>query len=273
MKRIGKLLFSILVLACIGGATYGAYQFFISETVIGNIPAAPKEKQDKHEESSSTQALLTDSEIRSVMDQYFQWVETSYTFLSERIKYDATLINTFSREYEEQISTLVSRNFMNEHKDFLETIIATSGEGMPYPNYDTRFEVIENTPTKVTVKSLVEPFIYGADYNQFADNFYITAVKENGEWLIDKFTLTSAPEEPVNFTEEEIKKFIQANNLTYVGDITLNAAIGYDQSMSEVKGETKVYLVKGEFTDGVDGLTAASGNVIYDIPADMVPAE
>ena len=29
--------------------------------------------------------------------------------------------------------------------------------------------------------------------------------------------------------------------------------------------------MKGAFTDGVDGLTAASGNVIYDIPAELVP--
>ena len=217
MKRIVKLLFPLLALACMGGATYGAYQFFTSKTVEGTITEAPEENQV---DPSSAQTLLTDAEIRSVMEKYFKWMETSYTFLTERLQYDATLINTYNREYEEKISTFVSRNFMNEHKDFLETIIATSGEGMPHPNYETRFEVIENTPTKVTVKSLVEPFIYGADYNEFADNFYITAVKENGQWLIDKFTLTSAPEEAVNFTEEEIKKLIQANDLTYLGDIT-----------------------------------------------------
>ncbi|MEH7180239.1 hypothetical protein [Neobacillus vireti] len=271
MKRIVKLLFPLLALACMGGATYGAYEFFTSKTVEGTITEAPEENQDKQEDPSSTEALLTDPEIRSVMEKYFEWVETSYTFLTERLQYDATLINIYNREYEEKISTLVSRNYMNEHKDFLETIIATSGEGMPHPNYDTRFEVMENTPTKVSVKSLVEPFIYGADYNEFADNFYITAVKENGQWLIDKVTLTSAPEEAVNFTEEEIKKLIQANGLTYLGDITLNATIGHDQSMNEIISETKVYLVEGEFTDGVDGLTAASGNVIYDIPADSVP--
>lgn len=271
MKRIVKLLFPLLALFCIGGATYGAYQFFMSKTVEETITKAPEEKQDKKEKPSSTEALLTDSEIRSVMDQYFEWLETSYTFLTERLHYDAKLINTYNREYEEEISTLVSRNYMNEHKDFLETIIATSGEGLPHPNYDTRFEIIENTPTKVTVKSLVEPLIYGANYNEFADNFYITAIKENGQWLIDKVTLTSAPEEAVNFTEDEIKKFIQANGLAYLGTITMNATIGYDQSRNEVKSETKVYLVKGEFTDGVDGLTAASGNVIFDIPEDLVP--
>jgi hypothetical protein len=77
-------------------------------------------------------------------------------------------------EYEKTISTFATKRYMEENKTFLEEYLSVMGEGVFTPNYDVRFDVLENKPSKVVVKSVLETMIY------------ITAIKENGNWLIDE---------------------------------------------------------------------------------------
>ena len=221
------------------------------------------------------QKKLTNKEIRTVMDKYIDMFNVSRDFLADKnIYYSGRHEDLVSHmdEYEKTISTFVTKRYMEENKTFLGDYLSVMGEGVFTPNYDVRFDVLENKPSKVVVKSVLEPMIYGADYNVYADNFYITAIKENGNWLIDEVKKTEAPEDPANFTWDEYEKFLnQTNvNLNYLGQIKMNADIGYDANWNPVRRKTTVFLVEGEFTDGIDGITAASGNVV-DIPEELLP--
>ena len=218
------------------------------------------------------QKKLTNKEIRTVMDKYIDMFNVSTDFLTDKNIYAPEDVSIHMDEYEKTISTFATKRYMKDNKTFLRDYLSVMGEGEFTPNYDVRFDVLENKPSKVVVKSVLEPMIYGADYNVYADNFYITAIKENGNWLIDEVKKTEAPEDPVNFTWDEYEKFLnQTNvNLNYLGQIKMNADIGYDANWNPVRRKTTVFLVEGEFTDGIDGITAASGNVV-DIPEELLP--
>ena len=205
------------------------------------------------------------------MNQYFEWFEISKQFLENPIGYKPENVNVYMDEYESEISNLVTKNYINEHKNFLKIYLSSSGEGFRMPDYDVRFDIIENTPKKVTVKSIIAPYYMVTD--EVAANVYVTAIKENGKWLIDSTKITQPPEELVNFTWNEFDKIIKSDgydyDMKYLGEITMNATIGFDIG-GPVQRETKVFLVDDPNTEGISGITA-SGNKITDIPNELLP--
>ncbi len=222
------------------------------------------------------QVKLTDSEVRNVMNIYLEMIEMRGLFTQEKEMYSPELVAPHIEELNERMKSFVTDNYLKENnqQQFLEGWIGASGEGDIVPKYDLRFQVLENSGKKVVVKSVIPAMIYGADYVPYAENVYVTAVKEKGKWLIDAVKHTRAPEDPANFTKAEIQKILDNSGMggiTYLGETTMNTDVGWNQS-GPVTLDTNVYIYKIESTGGIDGITAASGNILYNMSLDELPS-
>ncbi|ART78180.1 hypothetical protein B4U37_19980 [Sutcliffiella horikoshii] len=215
------------------------------------------------------QKKLTDDEIQSVMNQYLEWFLSAKEFMAAPSPTDnlTEYVDANLSSFEESVSTLVTERFSRDNESFIRNNISTFGKLENAPKFDVRFEILENTPSKIMVKSVIMPQVYPAAYIEFGSNVILTAIKDGTEWYIDEIAYSQAPEDPVNFTWPELKYY----ELEYLGEMDLRTTVGYQATTFDyAEGETKVYLVRNPFGEGIDGMTAASGNIVK-IPEGSLP--
>ena len=212
---------------------------------------------------------LIDSEIRVVMDK-FQKIEdivgatnSNMTFSDEDITQPEVMATKLQENLPESIKELVSSEMLNKQlPELIQFWYFTSGEDGFFPevSLDARMEVVENTPLLIKVKTFQLN-----DFFQWNGNVYITAINENGKWLIDGgYEWVDVDEEPLNLSKEELllhEKIINDSEIEFIAEetitstteegilITANAII-----FKIVKGNT----LKARFTD--------TGEIAIDIP-------
>ncbi|WP_010200156.1 hypothetical protein [Bacillus sp. m3-13] len=215
------------------------------------------------------QKKLTDDEIQSIMNQYLEWFLSAKEFMAAPSPTDnlTEYVDANLSSFEESVSTLVTERFSRDNESFIRNNISTFGKLENAPKFDVRFEILENTPSKIMVKSVIMPQVYPAAYIEFGSNVILTAIKDGTEWYIDEITYSQAPENPVNFSWSELEYY----DLEYLGEMNLRTTVGYQATTFDyAEGETKVYLVRNPFGEGIDGITAASGNIVT-IPEESLP--
>ncbi|KAA0548397.1 hypothetical protein FZW96_07425 [Bacillus sp. BGMRC 2118] len=217
---------------------------------------------------------LTDEEVRVIMNKYLEMDEMRIKFMGEELEFKTENIDKYYETFEDKMRNYVTSNFMEQEnqKEVITYYIGSHGEGHMVPDFDLRFDIIENTPQRVVVKSVVNPLLISS-YIEYGSNAYLRAVKENNEWKIDDIYFTDAPEEPVNFTWEEILKFNENSDLDLqlVGETYLDAEVARGRDGNIIMMNTKVYLVESSFYEYIVGITEASGNLILEIPDGVLP--
>ena len=217
-----------------------------------------------------TQETLSESEIRTIMDKFDKMrqmvIETheTMTFTEEEFYSPELQTAKVMENLPESIHDLISTNMLNNQlPQLLQSMYEASGEGgfLPDINMDARMEIIENTPEKVQIKTfqLVEEIVYKSNHN-----VYLTAIDENGQWVIDEYAGTNVDKEPLQLTREEViihEQMVQDSEIEFVAEETITSES--DLSLSKTANAIIVRIVK-------DGRLLArfteTGEIAYDIP-------
>ncbi|MGJ7920839.1 hypothetical protein [Neobacillus sp. LXY-4] len=170
----------------------------------------PKEKEDV-----PTEEVLSREQIREVMENYnkiegiIKGIEFSY-FDGDALKSTDSITEEVLSLLPEDLSDIASKNMIeNELPKNIKPWIISNGENGLFPEvyFDARMKVLENTPTKVKVKTFqlaVESSYY------YGLNVFVTAIKEDGKWVIDSYETTSSLEnEPINMTKDEYHTYME----------------------------------------------------------------
>ncbi|MGD6991098.1 hypothetical protein [Sutcliffiella horikoshii] len=259
MKKLGIFMIFMIFLA---GCNVDANSFVIKPA---EETMNQKEKKAVHNDN-----ILPHDEIRSVMIQYLEWYLTARKFMDAPGPTDnlTEYLDTNLSSFEESVSHLVTERFSKDNESFIRDNISTNGTLTNGPKFDVRFEVIENTPSKVIAKSVMMPkYFPETNETEFGSNVYLTAIKDNDKWYIDEISYSQAPEDPVNLTWSELESY----DLEYLGEIDVRTIVGFHANSNDyTKEETKVYLVKNPSGEGIVGITAASGNIVK-VPEESLP--
>lgn len=212
---------------------------------------------------------LTDSEIRVIMDN-FQKIEeivfatnSKMTFSDEEITQPEVMAAKLQENLPESIKELVSSEMLNkELPELIQFWYFTSGEDGFFPevSLDARMEVIENTPLLIKVKTFQLN-----DFFQWNGNVYITAINENGKWLIDGgYEWVDVDKEPLNLSKEELlihEENINASEIEFIAEETITSTTDDGTSITAnaiIFKIVKDNTLKARFTD--------TGKIANDIP-------
>ncbi|HSO57615.1 MAG TPA: hypothetical protein VLQ66_05190 [Paenisporosarcina sp.] len=228
-----------------------------------------KEDEEKAPVVNEVPATLPDSEIRVIMDK-FKMIEaivketnSKMTFSMEERTQPEVMTAKLHENLPKSIKDLVSSEmFNNELPVLIQYWYSTSGEDgfLPEISLDARMEVIENTPLLIKVKTFQLK-----DYYQYHGNVYITAVNENGKWLIDGgYEWVDADKEPLNLSKEELlihEEVFNDSEIEFVAEETITSKL--DDGTSKTANAIIVKIVKdntlkGRFTD--------TGDVVNELP-------
>lgn len=216
------------------------------------------------------QETLNEAEIRTIMNQFEKMrqlvIDThmNLTFTEEEFYSPKLQTAKVIENLPETIHDLISNKMLNTQlPQLLQWMFEASGEGgfLPDINMDARMDVLENTPEEVQIKTfqLVEEIVYKSNHN-----VYLTAVEENGQWVIDEYAATNVEKEPLQLTREEViihEQMAQDSEIEFVAEETITSAS--DLSLSKTGNAIIVRILKdgrllSRFTD--------SGEIAYDIP-------
>jgi len=217
-----------------------------------------------------TPETMSESEIQTIMGNFEKMgqlvIDTHSTLsFSDEEFYSAELkTSKLMENLPESIHDLISNNmFNNQLPKLIQSMYEASGEGglIPHVNLDARMEIVENTPEKVQINTfqLVEHVVYSINMN-----VYLTAIKENDQWVIDEYKPTYVENEPINLTKEEFirhEQLVQDSEIEFVAEETITSSS--DISQSKTGNALIVRIVKdgrllARFTD--------TGVIANDIP-------
>ncbi|MCZ8537931.1 hypothetical protein M9R32_12115 [Paenisporosarcina quisquiliarum] len=219
--------------------------------------------------------VLSDAEIRVVMDKFLKIEEIvketngKMTFSDEESTQPEVMAAKLQENLPESIKELASSKMLNkELPKEIQYWYSTSGEDGFFPevSLDARMEVIENTPQLIKVKTFQLK-----DFYQWHGNVYITAVYENGQWLISGYEWVDADKEPLNLSKEELlihEETMNDSEIEFIAEETITGTM--DDGTSKTANAIIVMIVKdntlkGRFTD--------TGKVINELPDKFKSAE
>ncbi|EPD51529.1 hypothetical protein HMPREF1210_02127 [Paenisporosarcina sp. HGH0030] len=220
--------------------------------------------------------VLSDAEIRVVMDK-FQKIEdivketnSKMTFSDEESTQSEVMAAKLQENLPESIKELVSSEMLNkELPEELQYWYYSSGEDGFFPevSLDARMEVIENTPQFIKVKTFQLN-----DFFQWHGNVYITAVNENGQWLIDGgYEWVDVDKEPLDLSKEELlihEETINDSEIEFIAEETITSTLADGTSKTANAIIVKIVkdnMLKGRFTD--------TGEVVNELPEKFKSAE
>jgi hypothetical protein len=234
-----------------------------------------KDDDDKDPVVSEEPEVLSDTEIRVVMDKFLKIEEIvketngKMTFSDEESTQPEVMAAKLQENLPESIKELASSEMLNkELPKELQYWYSTSGEDGFFPevSLDARMEVIENTPQLIKVKTFQLK-----DFYQWHGNVYITAVYENGQWLISGYEWVDADKEPLDLSKEELlihEETMNDSEIEFIAEETITSTM--DDGTSKTANAIIVKIVKdntlkGRFTD--------TGEVINELPDKFKSAE
>jgi hypothetical protein len=238
------------------------------------VPEDQETQSDKEDEETvpvvnEVPETLPDSEIRVIMDKFkkvediIKETNSKMTFSMEERTQPEVMTAKLQENLPESIKELVSSEMLNnELPELIEYWYSTSGEDGFFPeiSLDARMEVIENTPLLIKVKTFQLK-----DFFQWNGNVYITAVNENGKWLIDGgYEWVDADKEPLNLSKEELlihEEIFNESEIEFVAEETITSIL--DDGTSKTANAIIIKIVKdntlkGRFTD--------TGEVVNELP-------
>lgn len=203
--------------------------------------------------------LLSDADIRVVMDN-FQEIEdivketnNKLTFSDEEITQPEVMATKLQENLPESLQDLVSNNMqLNQLPSEISYWYVTSGEDGFFPevSLDARMDIVENTPDVIRVKT----FEFN-DFFHFHGNVYITAVNENGKWLIDGYEWVDVDKEPLDLSKEEVIRYEETVNdseIEFIAEEVVTSPINDGTSKTANAIIVKIHkdnTLKGRFTD------------------------
>jgi hypothetical protein len=219
---------------------------------------------------------LPDSEIRVIMDKFkkveniIKETNSKMTFSMEERTQPEVMTAKLQENLPESMKELVSSEMLNnELPELIQYWYSTSGEDgfLPEISLDARMEVIENTPLLIKVKTFQLK-----DFYQHHGNVYITAVNENGKWLIDGgYEWVDADKEPLNLSKEELlihEETFNESEIEFIAEETITGLL--DDGTSRTANAIIIKIVKdntlkGRFTD--------TGEVVNELPEKFKASE
>lgn len=218
-----------------------------------------KDDDDTDPVVSEEPEVLSDAEIRVVMDKFLKIEEIvketngKMTFSDEESTQPEVMAAKLQENLPESIKELASSEMLNkELPKEIQYWYSTSGEDGFFPevSLDARMEVIENTPQLIKVKTFQLK-----DFYQWHVNVYITAVYENGQWLISGYEWVDADKEPLDLSKEELlihEETMNDSEIEFIAEETITGTM--DDGTSKTANAIIVKIVKdntlkGRFTD------------------------
>lgn len=242
----------------------------IVETVNQTEVEVDETVEETEVEIDETPKTLSESEIRTIMDKFEKMrqlvIDTHMTLTFTEEEFYSPKLQTAKvmAHLPESIHDFITDKMLNTQlPQLLQWMFEASGEGgfLPDINLDARMEIIENTPEKVHVKTfqLVDEIVYKSNHN-----VYLSAIEENGQWVIDEYGAKNVDKDPLKLTREEMmihEQMVQDSEIEFVAEETITSAS--DLSLSKTGNAIIVRIVKdgrllARFTD--------TGEVAYDIP-------
>ena len=227
-------------------------------------------KDETEVEVVETPQILSEPEIQAIMGKFEKMgqlvIDTHFTLTFSNEEFYSAEMKTakLMENLPESIHELISNDmFNNQLPKLIQSMYEASGEGglIPLVNLDARMEIIENTPKKVHVKTfqLVEQVAYSINMN-----VYLTAIEENGQWVIDEYKPTYVENEPINLTKDEFirhEQLVHDSEIEFIAEETITSPS--DISQSKTGNALIIRIVKdgrllARFTD--------SGEIAFDIP-------
>jgi hypothetical protein len=224
---------------------------------INTAPAASASKTLRDVEP--TEAAV----IRQMMENYFTINELAAKYMEEKgyWKEDLTPEEIDVQGLYPRVSGLVTRSWLEKLDELMVRLNETSGEGMGPPNLGLRMDILENTPTRIRIRTAKLPDDFGAGYTAFGIHYYMTALNVKGKWLIDDVLEVPARNEPLNLSWEEAKMHLQEMGIEvkYAGTAEMDGPIMFADAGKYVTIPMKVYLVDHP---GIKAISAVTGRVI-----------
>ena len=273
-KNIVIPLFLMLVMFCLAACS----EIDDTPSPQSSEPDIQETQSDKEDEEKVpvVPETLPDSEIRVVMDKFkkiediVKETNSKMTFSMEERTQPEVMTAKLQENLPESIKDLVSSEMLNNELPVLiEYWYSTSGEDGFFPeiSLDARMEVIENTPQLIKVKTFQLK-----DFYQHHGNVYITAVNENGKWLIDGgYEWVDADKEPLNLSKEELlihEETFNDSEIEFIAEETITGLL--DDGTSKTANAiifkiVKDNTLKGRFTD--------TGEVVNELPEKFKASE
>lgn len=227
-----------------------------------------KDEDDTDTDVSEEPEVLSDAEIRVVMDKFLKIEEIvketngKMTFSDEESTQPEVMAAKLQENLPESIKELASSEMLNkELPKEIQYWYSTSGEDGFFPevSLDARMEVIENTPQLIKVKTFELK-----DFYQWHGNVYITAVYENGQWLISGYEWVDADKEPLDLSKEELlihEETMNDSEIEFIAEETITSTMHDGTSKTANAIIVKIVkdnTLKGRFTD--------TGDVVNELP-------
>lgn len=218
---------------------------------------------DKGETRRNEVKTLDSAAIRELMEGYFSINDLAAKYMEEKgyWKENLTEKDVDLEGFYPSVSDLVTRKWLSSLDDLMIELNETYGEGMSPPDLGIRMEIIENAPGKIKIKTLKLPDDLDAGYTPFGLHYYITAVNEDGKWLIDDVLQVPVKSEPLDLSWEEAAQHLKVNGISAknIGTAVLEGPIMYSDSWEFVNIPMKVYLVDHP---KIKAISAVTGRVI-----------
>ncbi|CEG28460.1 hypothetical protein [Bacillus sp. B-jedd] len=235
----------------------------------GDVPKQDEGKRsgsqpDMGDSSGSNEIETMDpAAIRELLEGYFAINELAAKYMEEKgyWKENLTEKDVDLEGFYPSVSDLVTRKWLGSLDELMIELNQTYGEGMSPPDFGIRMEIIENAPGKIKIKTLKLPDDLDAGYTPFGLNYYITALNEDGKWLIDDVLQVPVKSEPLDLSWEEAAEHLKANgiNAKNIGTAVMEGPVTYSDSWEFVNIPMKVYLIDHQ---EIKAISAVTGRVI-----------
>ena len=219
----------------------------------GDVPAQPAgdgsgSQSDTGDSSGQGEIeTLNPEAIRELMEGYFAINELAAKYMEEKgyWKENLTEKDIDLEGFFPSVSNLVTRKWLGSLDELMIELNQTYGEGMSPPDLGIRMKIIENAPGKIKIKTLKLPDDLDAGYTPFGLNYYISALNEDGKWLIDDVLQVPVKSEPLDLSWEEAAEHLKENGISAkkIGTAVMEGPVTYSDSWEFVNIPMKVYLV------------------------------
>ncbi|MGI2327583.1 hypothetical protein [Planococcus sp. YIM B11945] len=257
-----KFTLNVLMVLLIGGAAIFLYDHFIiqdSKTVLSDKLELKEEEKATPQKLASIQKELVHEEAKEIITELWEGVFDAYNDMGEQYQWSAgSNPPDFSILRPELLPFATTRFADGPLKESAEYFYCECDTPVfPIVDFDIRFTIHENSNNKLVISTIE----FGDVINNRGSTAYFTAVKEDGNWLLDGLKVVDPDNEDMKVTEEEYRSYIQKTGMqaNIINEVSQNGR--------------KIYILAYEDARYFEGVYADSTEIVYDVPNEWLPEE
>ncbi|RKD25818.1 hypothetical protein BEP19_02460 [Ammoniphilus oxalaticus] len=218
----------------------------------------------------AVQTKLTEQQIKELIKVY-DLVETAISnSLDSELWFTDLFESSAKKVASPKLIGIASKRFIEQDLgQYISYYHEASGEGGLFPtiSFDARMQIVENTESKVKVKT----FQLENESYLWSETVYLTFVKEGGKWTLDRVDSVPYYDEHLNLTRSEVQQYLTSiyesygERIEFVGEKTVMVNTGRDVNHGPKTPEkTYVFKVSNQEYTHIVQFAAKTGQMVWE---------